>query len=596
MKKSLLYMAACAALLAGCQNDVADSVLSESSEFSGVFDKEESRVYLGDDYFYRWEAGDLVSVFTADNRNRQYKAKTSDVIKTDFEFVSKPSTGEASFTMTSNYAVFPYHNLNCIAMIKGAWYTIASQLAAEQVYDKDKNSLDYAIMVSKIPASEEVFEFKNSCSLIKLNVKASDEFVDEATIQSITVESKKHKLAGTVTIDVEKDDYTAEIMEGNGAITASNSVKMTGCSEAGTVGTDYITFYLVIPAGTYEAGDLTITIDTDKDALDKTASTSKEYTVARSEYIELNATLDGDFQGTFAAYQVDEQGNITIGEDFTLTEQSLVASSELASLGYNTPNSLVELPSGAYTIDGNGHTITFEATDGDKLAINTFVTTGYKNKVTVNDLTIAGEVNSTLLGIYRGSTETRYETELNNVNIINTKSASLSNGMGAAAVVYGTAVLNDCNIYGTTRTSLETSPLWPLYDLAVVNYSTTTLNGGKYGSIYTWTHCAMTIKAKTEVGTIYWNGVKKSNTDNILTLESGAKVTTLNVTYGNSNYPTLIPTITIKSGATVSELNFGENVTNFSGITIEDGATVSKIVVNNEEKTLEQFKALQSGN
>lgn len=601
MKKSLLYMAAFASMLTACQNDTVESVVANnnSQSFSGSFDTNESRVYLGDDYYYRWEKGDYVSIFTIDNRNRKYQATTGDVIVTDFEFVSKPSSapGVSLTEQKSNYAIYPYNESNNASFVTGAYYTLSSKLEAEQTYRSDKIGLGYAIMVSKIPATEKVFTFKNSCALVKLNVKTTDEYADEVKVESIKIESASQKLAGIVTIEVEQNDYTAKIYEAAG--NSSNSVTLSGCDEAGTIGTDYKTFFLVIPAGTYPANDLTITIDTNVDLLDKIATVSTQHTAARSEYLEFNATLGGGFSGTF--YDYTTTGNATtIMKDFTLTDQALMSSSDLvASMGFNGVEFtyLLEIPSGDYTIDGDGKTLTFDATDANNLAINILATqtsgTGNYNKVTMKNLTIAGELQSTLLGYYAGSTNNYFSTELKNVNVVNTKVVSLSPSIGAAVCVYGTAVLNNCNIYGTTRSELETEDdvNWPIYDLAVVNYTNTTLNGGKYGSIYTWTQCKLTI-TNAEVESISGTINGRNNKDYGLYISGTSKVG--KVELKESTTSALYTQVTIGSEATVNTLILtGENI-DYSKIVIESGATVNKIVINNEEKTLDEFNAMKT--
>lgn len=367
MKKMLFGIALCSTMLVSCQNDTVDSFTLDSTGFSGSFDLTESRVYLHEDDFYRWETSDEVSVFTADSRNRKYKAVTGDVIQTDLEFVSKPENSNGiSMPLKSNYAIFPYNESNCLSFITGSYYTLSTILPSEQVYDKNKKSLDYAIMVSKIPANETLFTFKNSNALIKLNVNAKQDYADEATIQTIKVESKAHKLAGTVKMEVEQNDYTATIWEdvAHGASTPSNTITLTNCSDAGTIGTVAKTFLLVIPAGVYEAGDLTFTIDTDKDTYDLTISTKKSYDVKRSQYIELNATLGSDFEGTFVKEILTEiPASIDLNNETVEIVTNLDATQTLTVNGTGTlllNSHEITTTNGPAIKIGNGANVTFE--------------------------------------------------------------------------------------------------------------------------------------------------------------------------------------------------------------------------------------------
>lgn len=367
MKKMLFGIALCSTMLVSCQNDTVDSFTLDSTGFSGSFDLTESRVYLHEDDFYRWETGDEVSVFTADSRNRKYKAVTGDVIQTDLEFVSKPENSNGiSMPLKSNYAIFPYNESNCLSLITGPYYTLSTILPSEQVYDKNKKSLDYAIMVSKIPANETLFTFKNSNALIKLNINAKQDYADEATIQTIKVESKAHKLAGTVKMEVEQNDYTATIWEevAHGASTPSNTITLTNCSDAGTIGTVAKTFLLVIPAGVYEAGDLTFTIDTDKDTYDLTISTKNSYDVKRSQYIELNATLGSDFEGTFDKEILTEiPASIDLNNETVKIVTNLDATQTLTVNGTGTlllNSHEITTTNGPAIKIGNGANVTFE--------------------------------------------------------------------------------------------------------------------------------------------------------------------------------------------------------------------------------------------
>ena len=173
---------------------------------------------------------------------------------------------------------------------------------------------------------------------------------------------------------------------------------------------------------------------------------------------------------------------------------------------------------------------------------------------------------------------------VNNVNIINTNVVSLSANIAPAAVIYGNATLNNVNIYGTKRSELEVAdddrwPFWPVYDLAAVNSSNTTINGGKIGSIYLWAKAVMTI-SNAEVDVI-----DTLTTTGHLEIANGTTVNRINMN-GNNAYK---PDVTIKAGATVKTLDLTK-VTNITDIVIEDGATVETIITADGEMTLSAWK------
>lgn len=200
-----------------------------------------------------------------------------------------------------------------------------------------------------------------------------------------------------------------------------------------------------------------------------------------------------------------EDGNVTVNEDIYLVNEPF----------YNDIETEKEV-----VINGNGKTVTQYITSADKLQwkgnhktpnglniplLGDVFSSKNGAKVTVNNITFTGTIHSIMLGNYEDSSSNWFNTEFNNVNIINTKVVSLAGNIAPAAVVYGKATLNNVNIYGTTRSELENAPddpYWPIYDLGLVNYSNTTLNGGKIGSIYMWKHAKLTVKAGTTVDSI----------------------------------------------------------------------------------------------
>lgn len=226
------------------------------------------------------------------------------------------------------------------------------------------------------------------------------------------------------------------------------------------------------------------------------------------------------------------------------------------------------------TINGNNYTITsyaesvddFQWEGGNIPAMSTILSSaqGSNAKVTVNNLNFTGTMSALMLGHYVNSSSNWYNTELNNVNVINAEVVSFSANTAPAVCVYGTATLNSCNIYGTTLSPLDTDPMWPVYDLAAVNYTDVTINQSKIGSLHMWNQAKVTIGNGTTVESIIIRG-------------------NMNATkYG----------LTIRDGAIVGciDLSAITDKTRIN-ITIESGATVSKIVANGVEYTsLDEWK------
>ena len=248
------------------------------------------------------------------------------------------------------------------------------------------------------------------------------------------------------------------------------------------------------------------------------------------------------------------------------------------------------------TINGNGYTVTQKVTSEDKFQWigGTRTTMGNMfaskdgEKITVNNLTFAGTTQTIMLGQYRSSTYNNYNSELTNVNAIGLEVVSFSTNISPAVTIYGTAALNNTNIYGTKLSNLDTSPRWPVYDLALVNYSTTTINGGKIGSIVTWNQMSLILN-NAEVDTILTAAVNKEG----IVVNDGAVVNLIEALKesdsDNFRKAAKAPKITINTGATVKTLDL-RGVTDNSKITIADGATVNTIITDSGEMTLTEWK------
>ena len=666
MKKLIFSVVALATMLVGCQNDPngIQDVVNEPG-FSATFDVEETRVYLGEDNFYRWEAGDKVSVFSFDPRNRMYEAEDSDVILTDLNFVSKPDsyTGAMLTEMDRHYAVFPYNEYNHLAFVTGAYYTIGAKLAAVQEHDATKPGLDYAIMTSTIPTSDKVFHFKNSCALIKINVRTTEAWTNEFLLNTIKVESKNNYLAGTVIVEASLDDYTAKIYEDG---TETKTITVSNCESVGKMTPEYKTFIVAIPAGTYEADDLTLSFDCSNDAFDCSLTVPTGYEVARSKYMEFNVTLDLNFDGTFDWYDVVEDAEekkttIMIKSPMKINKALIADVENLKWQGFPYQydfDYIFEVPArdqqelvvnghGLPSVAGpdaanvTGNTITFytEQTEDNEFptyVVNSFTTlsSGIKGvtpaKVTVNNLDIRGKLRATTMGIYvlgtsiavdkdlypnyswptgavngEYSDQTAFDTEWNKVTVIDNKIIPYlgkgadvpgKTGLGVAVACYGKAVLNDCEVTGTVASDdvalREDLQGIPLYDMGAVNGAQVTINGGKVGTIYGWAQSDFTFTGGATIDRIDWHGIYISNYDNSITVEDATVGTVYAI--GNSSYSAkdaYASKIVIKANATVNTLQFGEAFTNFKRVTIEDGATVGKVIVNGVEMTLAEFKA-----
>ena len=619
MKKILLATALVGLMCSACNEmNETPAVGGAGKKFTASFEesKPEGRVYLGEDNYYRWNAGDEVSVFSGDYSHRKYKATTGDAVTTDLEYVSVVSESTTALP-TYNYAIFPFAASNSLE--GGVLY---SNIASEQAYNT--NNLNHAIMVSRVASSSSDFVFKNSCALVKVNVKIAEDFAHLHKVKSISLTSKSKKLSGPATINVAASDYTAVVDEA--AETAKSSVMLTGCEAAGTLEADtYKTFYLAIPAGEYVAGDLVISVITSSSStsFNAKATLAKDHKVGRSQYIELSTTVAKDYTW----FEQEGENEVVIKENVTLTNKAIMADTEnLLRQGFEgaeTVETVFDVPDGDFTITGaelvnagvavdgpNGPVITFETTDKHYYIINTLTTStsGLKatatadvNTITMSNLTITGELRTTTLGIYvdprnwkpaNTYDQSKFHTVLNKVNITDCKVIpfnSIDKKIGAAVCVFGIAELNDCKLTGTTESDFvkEAFPgveFNGYYDMACTNTSHTYINGGEVGSIYGWEQSKFTFSNGAKIGKLYTIGVSASNLSSVVVNDATVDQLIMDPS-GSYN-----PQLTLNNGAVVNTLEF-IGVTNWTKVTINEGATVGKVIVDGVEMTLEAFKA-----
>lgn len=618
MRGLLTTLIACALMGVGCQQEIdidpPHTNPYTSNTGTGLFASfadESTRVYLGDDYYFRWELGNSVSVFLNDTQNREYVTEKADVIISPLTAVD----GEGSVEATNNkYAIFPYRPDNEIEYLSDGGCVIRSYIDAVQQYRSDAINLDHALMVSKAAPFSNIFTFRNSCALVKINIKTTEKYVDIAHINCIVVGSRYRNIAGPVVINM-ADDFTAHIDNNSSrAGERTNTITLSNSAEAGLLNTEFKSFFIAIPAEEYQAGDLTIQIDASDDRFDHVAVIKNAYSLRRSEYIELFTILDPDKKNSWVEDDEDD-GDFNIKDDATLVNTSIMTHAEnLVTQGFygqDQIQTMLPIPSGDYTVDGeflvqgNNHTINFTATGIADFVMNTFTTnkSGFKGvtppTVTVNDLTITGELRCTTLGIYchnwmpmynNRADQAAFSTIWNNVNVLNNRIVSYTQKFGSAVIVYGKAVLNNCHIYGTERSSLENPPIAPnIYDMFSVNNSNTIINGGRFGKIGTTEHTEMTINHGAEVETLMWGGINNARPRNMLTINrahiGSLVLTNTNEVVSFERYP---PRIRINSEAVIDVLDISIK-TKTSRMVIEQGAQIGKVVVVGNEMTMEQF-------
>ena len=187
-----------------------------------------------------WNADDHLTIFTKTSHNRQYRVKdlSANGRSATFEYVGY--TGSDKTAISNNYAVYPY---DAEATILGD--VITTTLASEQTYNAECD-LTYALMSAKSATNN--FSFVNSGALLRFNI--STILPDTFDLNYIKVSSQSHNIAGEVTIDT--NDHLA-VVTNNG----TNEITLAEINE--TIDSDVKSFYIAMPAMSFEKSDLSVT-------------------------------------------------------------------------------------------------------------------------------------------------------------------------------------------------------------------------------------------------------------------------------------------------------------------------------------------------
>ena len=237
--KKIIFCATLVALFTSCmKNDVEVDAVQRTEDFTATFE-DGTRADL-DGIAVVWNADDYLTIFTKTSHNRQYKVKdlSANGRSATFEYVGY--TGSDKTAITNNYAVYPY---DATATISGDVITTA--LASEQIYNAERD-LTYALMSAK--SSTNNFSFVNSGALLRFNI--STILPDTFDLNYMKVSSQSHNIAGEVTIDT--NDHLA-------VVTNNGTNEITLANIEATIDSDVKSFYIAMPAMSFEKSDLSVT-------------------------------------------------------------------------------------------------------------------------------------------------------------------------------------------------------------------------------------------------------------------------------------------------------------------------------------------------
>ena len=268
---SMIFMSAL--LLSGCvQEEISENkAYPDGRQFTASFEEdEETRTYVEDGVLLRWTSGDDISLFDGNTLNRQYRfdGETGDNSGT-FSIVSAPY-GSGN-DLNANYAVYPYSS--DVKITESGIVTVT--LPEEQKYAENSFGLGANTMVAVTKGTDDTFlRFRNTCGYLKLQLYGED-----VTVKSVTLTGNgDEKLAGKAAVTTAYGQEPVVSMSDDAGATivldCGEGVKIGSTAENAT------SFWIVVPAVTFEDG-FTVTVE-DTDGGTFVKSTSNEIRISRN--------------------------------------------------------------------------------------------------------------------------------------------------------------------------------------------------------------------------------------------------------------------------------------------------------------------------
>ena len=339
----------------GCFHEKPLATNDADEVFRGVIEVPVTRTSLGAGGSTVWSDGDAVSIFKKSGYLQKYQVEAGGDAMAILKYADY--SVKHNVDLTQNYAVYPhseYHTIDSQGNL-----TLDLSFLAEQSYAENSFENGKSVMVAK--SSNNELPFFNALSALR--VKLCSEVPGDLNITSITLTSATKALNGVATVDMSGDKqpavFTSTAIENRSTTLNCDESVMLEAACDGTGGHD---FYILVPATTLPANDLTITvngIDVNGEAVTYSSTYPAALTLVRSgittihhkfEATDWIGTIDPKVEVATAVELIDalnNSGNIAVIE--------LAANIDLSGSDW-TPIGTNEAPFTG-TLNGNGYKI-----------------------------------------------------------------------------------------------------------------------------------------------------------------------------------------------------------------------------------------------
>lgn len=270
--KRFTILAALIALV-GCSQyseelDKVASPIQKQTEFHATMPECDTRTYVEDNKYLRWNAGDEITVFNGNSYNSHWQFAGENGANSG-KFTEVEESGFVTGTplnLTANYAIYPYNENITITEAGVVSLTLPAVQEYNHTYANSFGEGANTMMAVTKNTADNFLAFKNLCGYLKLKF-----YGDNVTVKNITVKGNSGEIiVGGATVTM--------AYGGEPTITMGNDATDTitiDCGEGVTLSNDSTNptiFWVVIPETTFEGG-ITITVtDTNDQTFTKTTT------------------------------------------------------------------------------------------------------------------------------------------------------------------------------------------------------------------------------------------------------------------------------------------------------------------------------------
>ncbi len=253
--KRFAILAAVVALIGCTQNDegldnITTTPEKSQTEFYASMPECDTRTYVEDNRYLRWNAGDEITVFAGNSYNSHWQFAGDDGTNSGkFNEINEAGFVTGSpLDLTANYAIYPYDENITISEAGAVSLTLPAVQEYNHAYANSFGAGANTMMAVTKNTSDNFLAFKNLCGYLKLKLYGND-----VTVKSITVKGNNgEKIAGPATVSMAYGSEPTITMGDDATDTIT-----VDCGEGVSLSNDAAnptTFWVVIPEITFEGG------------------------------------------------------------------------------------------------------------------------------------------------------------------------------------------------------------------------------------------------------------------------------------------------------------------------------------------------------